>query len=107
METPESYVIVKIGNVNPIYKVFATWRGGYLDGDRWKLNSGIAKIENQDDHTDFIGYSGSVYRCKKSSYGMSAYTQGVLDGMVKKAKEVYDLEVTILDNRSNWSTLLD
>jgi len=107
MKTPEIYVIVKIGNINPIYKVFATWRGGYIDGDRWKLNSGITRIENQDTYTDFIGYSGSVYRCKKGSYGMSAYTQGVLDDMIKKAKEVYDLEIAILDNRSNWSTLLD
>lgn len=49
-ETPENWVVLKIpapANYKDeiIYKVFATWSGGYLGSDRWKLNSGIVKVE--------------------------------------------------------------
>ena len=46
METPDKWVVLKIeheGNI--IYKVFASWYGGYLGSDSWKLNSGIKDIE--------------------------------------------------------------
>ena len=35
--TPDKWVLVKIsGNESPpVYKVFACWAGGYLDGDSW------------------------------------------------------------------------
>ncbi len=51
-ETPDRWVVVKIDNNldTPFYKVFATWAGGYLDGDRWKLNSGITSMEYDDDY---------------------------------------------------------
>ena len=37
-ETPERWVILRLSD--NFYKVFGTWAGGYLDGDKWKLNSG-------------------------------------------------------------------
>lgn len=33
---PDNWLVIKIGVTDPIYKVFATWHGGYLDGDSWK-----------------------------------------------------------------------
>lgn len=44
-ETPDKWVILKLPN--DYYKVFGTWAGGYLDGDRWKLNSGMVKFHKQ------------------------------------------------------------
>jgi hypothetical protein len=40
---PDKWVVVKIigKDTPPVHKVFACWYGGYLDGDSWKLNSGI------------------------------------------------------------------
>tara|TARA_R110000772_G_scaffold5691_2_gene20336 strand:- start:2133 stop:2468 length:336 start_codon:yes stop_codon:yes gene_type:complete len=105
METPHTWLVVKIGKEDPFYKVFATWRGGYLDGDSWKMNSGIAKVEESDDTYDFYGESGSCYRCSKNGYGSSSYTQGVLDNVIEKAKEIGTV-IEIMDIDTNWGDLL-
>jgi hypothetical protein len=92
-ETPHGWVIVKISDLNvdenpPIYKVFASWRGGYLDGDAWRMNSGIKSVEETDTHFIFHGYSGSEYHCDKRYYGHSTgYAGMVLHGMVERASK--------------------
>ena len=45
-EIPDKWVVIKI--LDNEHKIFASWAGGYLDGDRWKLNSGITKVEEDD-----------------------------------------------------------
>lgn len=84
-ETPEKWVIVKIDNKG--YKVFGSWVGGYLGSDRWKLNSGIKSVELKDDFYYITGYSGSIYKCHKNSYGIaSSYSRAVLSSLIDKAK---------------------
>lgn len=82
--TPYSWVVLKIDDH---YKVFASWKGGYTTGDSWKMNSGIKEVNEAEKWYDFIGYSGSCYRCRKGRYGMVSYTHGVLDNIIKKGKE--------------------
>ena len=83
-ETPERWVIVKLPD--NIYKVFGTWAGGYLDGDSWKLNSGIAKVEQDSKYYYFTGFSGSCYKCHKEGYGTAtSYGHGVLNRMIEQA----------------------
>lgn len=90
-ETPHGWVIVKITDTftdehPPIYKVFASWRGGYVDGDSWRMNSGIKSVEETDTHFIFHGYSGSEYHCDKRYYGHSTgYAGMVLHGMIERA----------------------
>lgn len=62
------------------YRIFAGWGGGYLDGDSWKLNSGIVRVQEDEKNWFFLGNSGSVYHCRKSGYGMSGYMASVLEG---------------------------
>ena len=70
MEKPEYWVILEIEFKSGIeYKVFASWPGGYLDGDCWKLNSGIEKVEEDEEYYYFYGFSGSCYKCHKKGYG--------------------------------------
>lgn len=91
MNKPDYWQLLKIThNDQMIYKVFATWVGGYLSGDSWRFNSGIVKVVEEDDFYDLIGASGSVYRCgnDKHFYRNSSYTQGVLDNLISRAKEV-------------------
>jgi len=107
---PESWVIIKIINdktdqddLKVLYKVFGSWRGGFADGDSWRLNSGITKVGEHDTYYTFYGASGSAYRCYKTGEGrpMGSHNTGVLgqimnqlnnkDGitaMVVKAKEM-------------------
>lgn len=90
-ETPHGWVVIKITDnftdKHPlVYKVFASWRGGYLDGDSWKMNSGIKSVEETDTHYIFHGYSGSEYHCDKRYYGNSTgYVGMVLQEMIERA----------------------
>ena len=116
-ETPEHWVILRIpteDNIDiPYYKVFAGWRGGYLDGDRWKLNSGITKVEEDGDYFYFYGYSGSCYKCHKNGYGLkegmyrfSSYPQGVLKNIIEKGRLLGDdINIEIMSEETNWKEL--
>jgi len=74
---PEEWVLVKVDE--DLVKVFGSWRGGYISGDSWRMNSGIEKIEEDGDYWLFIGYSGSVYKCHKDAYRItSPYNEGIL-----------------------------
>jgi hypothetical protein len=103
METPNRFIIVKIGD---FYKVFATYLGGYLYGDSWKLNSGIQKVTEDNDFYYFYGYSGSVYKCHKNSYGTSNFTQSILDNIIEKGIS-QGIDIKILDSNTNFINLLD
>lgn len=105
MNTPDYWVVVKIDTDPIIYKVFATWTGGYLDSDSWKLNSGITKVEETDVAYEFYGHSGSVYRCLKGAYKTVSYTQGVLDGILKKGKDI-GVNITVLPEETDWAELV-
>lgn len=71
-----------------LYKIFATWRGGYTTGDSWKLNSGNEKIVKDIargyECYHVHGYSGSIYELHKDGYGLSAYSSGVLQQFLKE-----------------------
>ena len=70
--TPDSWVVVRLTTSRTsIDKVLAGWYGGYLDGDSWKLSSGIMSTEEFDDRYEFTNHSGSVYVCYKSRERMS------------------------------------
>ena len=64
---PDNWVIVEIDNDGePFYKVLAGWSGGYLDGDSWRMNSGITSIEAFETYYLIHGESGSIYQCYKN-----------------------------------------
>jgi len=86
--TPDRWMVLSItNNAKTHYRVFGSWGGGYLNGDSWKLNSGITKATLVDGVYYFEGSSGSVYECRERSYGATGYTWGVLDNMNKKAAD--------------------
>ena len=103
--SPDRWLIVKI--VTPkerLYKVFASWSGGYGGSDSWKMNSGITRASLVDDRWEFDGYSGSVYSCHKESYGVSGYNGNVLQNFINKATEI-DAVIEIMPGDTNWSNL--
>lgn len=65
---PFKWIILKFSE--DLYKIFASWPAGYLDTEFWRLNSGIKNVEEDKDYYYFYGYSGSVYKCYKNSYGV-------------------------------------
>lgn len=105
MNKPDSWVILKITSKDVIYKVFATWKGGYLDGDSWRMNSGISEVIETKKYYDFRGYSGSSYICVKGRYGASGYTKSVLDSIIKDGLK-RGVKVEIMDKETNFKDLL-
>jgi hypothetical protein len=100
--TPDRWVVVKITtDKEPLYKVFACWYGGYAGSDSWQMNSGIKSVEEDETHFMFNGYSGSVYRCHKNTYGTSGYGGGVLQNFIDKA----DNKIEMLPGGTNWKEL--
>lgn len=98
MYTPDRWVLLKITTPTEIlYKVFGMWSGGYLDGDSWRMNSGIESIAIGDTYKIF-GASGSCYNCSRTNYGLTGYGSGILDSFMAKspAIEVVD-EHTVID----------
>lgn len=86
---PDNWCLVEIHTpTETLYKVFAEWRGGFADGDQWRLNSGVTRIEEDEYFYYFYGDSGSVYECMKDGYGIrSPYNQSVLNTMIEKAPD--------------------
>jgi len=86
---PDRWTIVKIESKESMhYRVFASWKGGYLDGDSWQLNSGIVKVDLINDQYHFHGESGSIYICHKELYGTTAYGESILQQLIKEAKDM-------------------
>ena len=99
---PDRWLVIKIttketGKVH--YRVFATWHGGYLGSDSWKLNSGIVSATLEEDCFIFIGDSASVYACSKYSYGTTGYGSMVLNSLMEGAESVH---TEIMDEDTDW-----
>lgn len=77
--TPDKWVMLKITTKDSFYyKILSGWSGGYLYGDSWRMNSGVTRVDDKGDYYEIYGYSGSVYTCFKSRYGLSVVTSGIL-----------------------------
>jgi len=110
-ERPDKWVVVKLSlktSEEPIYKVFASFYGGYLDGDSWRMNSGIVDVEEDENNFIFIGYSGSRYVCSKqpNAYGTGSYSQGVLNDMFVRVNESGVATIELLEYDTDWLNLI-
>ena len=103
---PDKWVMVKINNKGEvIYKILASWYGGFARGDSWKLNSGVTKIEEDGELYLFHGSSGSIYQCHKKTYGMSAYTMGVLANFQEQAKDMDNVTFELMPKETKFMEL--
>lgn len=105
MYTPNNWIVFHVkghDDQSGIYKVLAGWSGGYLDGDSWRINSGIDKVEFDGDYFKFYGASGSCYKCHKDSYGLRMNTAGIWSQLKEKAGD----RVTILNEDTDWLSIV-
>ena len=102
--TPDNWVILKIkeGKMStPFYKVLGGWSGGFADGNAWRMNSGISEFIDKGDHYEAIGFSGSIYICRKGSYGLRMNNAGVYTAL--KDQEAFENQVVLMDEDTDWS----
>jgi len=96
--TPDRWVVLELTTPEQsIYKVFAGWHGGYMGSDSWKLNSGIVSAHKAGYLWEFEGYSGSVYHCHESNYGMTMYQQSILAGWQQNTESGLRTQIRVLD----------
>jgi hypothetical protein len=88
--TPDKWILIKITKKDgePFLKVLAVFYGGYLQGDSWRINSGVEKEIEFDDRYEFVGYSGSKYICFKDREGMTMYMHSIYS-MLKDQLEFF------------------
>jgi hypothetical protein len=97
---PDNWVIIKIKGDDPHYRVLAGWSGGYATGDSWRINSGITKVTEDDSSYHFYGFSSSIYRCGKQSYGLRMNNAYVLNQLQR-----YGDKVEIMSEDTDWMTI--
>ena len=92
---PDSWVVVKYGmQEHDVHRLIAGWSGGYLDGDSWRMNSGITRVEDAEDCWRFYGESGSCYVVHKDGYAMRMSMSGIYN----RIKD----HVELLDEDTDW-----
>jgi len=82
---PDRWVIVGDGEN---FKVLGGWSGGYLDGDSWRLSSGLQRIEEDGYYYLMHNYSGSVYECHKEGEGMIMIMSGPMSQLEASSDKV-------------------
>lgn len=105
---PDNWVVLKLTSeqYGTVYKILAGWSGGYLDGDSWRLNSGIVRHEFDGDYWYFYGSSGSCYKCYVDGYGLRFNNAGVWNQL----QERYGDKVELLDDqawiKADWDWII-
>lgn len=95
MYIPDSWVKLRVEREGEPteYKILGGTSGGYLDGDSWRINSGVERESRGEDEngvmfTDYYGYSGSVYRCYDANNVIRMSIAGVLKTILEKGKGI-------------------
>lgn len=102
---PDRWVVVRIVTAKErLYKVFATWSGGWVGSDSWKMNSGITRATLVNDRWEFDGYSGSVYSCHKDGYGTNGYGGSVLQNFIDQLPDQGG-QMEIMTEDTDWAGL--
>lgn len=101
MYTPDFWCILKITGDDPHYRVFGSWAGGYTYGGSWRMNSGIVRIEEDEEYFRFYGASGSCYLCHKTAYGCHYESLGTLNDYIERSNG----KISLMDENTDWGTI--
>jgi hypothetical protein len=101
VNTPHNWVVIKITGEDPHYRVLGGWSGGYLDGDSWRLNSGIVKVVESPEHYEFYGSSGSVYKCRKTGNRVGMNIASVIQNL----KRAHGDKISVLEEDTDYTNI--
>ena len=104
---PDAWVLLKFTSTEygEIYKILAGWYGGYLNGDSWKINSGVTELKDAGTHWEVHGYSGSIYKCGKSTERIIGITSGILNSLTETIKNSPGAELEVIDTQEYFDSL--
>lgn len=96
--TPDSWAILRMTTPEEtIYKVLASWYGGYTTGDSWKLSSGITEVNDFEGYYDLPQYSGSSYHCYKSAEHISIIMAMMLSSWQEQIKDKEGMSIKVIN----------
>lgn len=100
--TCDNWVVIKLDNgVDPHYRLLVGSSGGYLDGDSWRMNSGITSVKEDEASYYFSGSSGSLYRCGKRSYMLRMNTAHIW----ARIQELHGDKVELMPEDTDWMSM--
>ncbi|MDA1317393.1 MAG: hypothetical protein O3B87_05235 [bacterium] len=83
---------------DPHYRILSGVSGGYLSGDSWRMNSGIVRVEEDEDYFYFYGASGSCYQCHKNAYCLRKNNASIWNQL----QELHSDKVELMDKDTDW-----
>lgn len=93
---PDYWLVLNTGDG---CRLLVDFIGAYADADRWRLNSGITRVEDLGDFLAFFGESGSRYLCK---WDPAFYRVGRASGPTLDLPKMFYKEVTVLPYETDW-----
>ena len=91
--TPDSWVILEFTtDTGVIRKILSGWKGGYLNGDSWRLSSSIVNETEMKHYNEYETDSGSTYKCLHSNEGLI----GITHDKLTQLKETPEVKVKML-----------
>jgi hypothetical protein len=89
----EGWVVLKytVTSAKVYYRIFASWRGGNLNGESWRLSSGSEALPHLSDCGKYWLWpqlSGSLYKLPiNEEDGYTFYTGQVLSSIIERSGE--------------------
>ena len=94
--TPDKWALVKISSPKGVHhRILAGWQSGYLNGASWKISSGIETFVDYEDYFESLQTSGSIYNCRKNSYGCTSFSSEIYTSYKEDLKK-HDTEFLML-----------
>ena len=103
---PDNWVVLKVKEGKgtfPFYKVLGGWSGGYLDGDSWRMNSGVTEVEIYGEHYIFRGNSGSEYWCHTETYGLRMNNAGIYKDLC--LQQEFKGQIILMPEDTKWTNI--
>mgnify|MGYP003665765095 FL=1 len=103
---PDNWVVLKVKEGKgtfPFYKVLGGWSGGYLDGDSWRMNSGVTEVEIYGEHYIFRGNSGSEYWCHMETYGLRMNNAGIYKDLC--LQQEFKGQIILMPEDTKWTNI--
>jgi hypothetical protein len=99
--TCDNWVVLKVEDEDPHYRLLVGTSGGYTTGDSWRMNSGIVEVNETDDYYYFKGSSGSEYRCHKKSYRLRMNNAHIW----AQLQELHGDKVKLMPEDTDWASV--
>lgn len=79
--SPDCWVVVEIADKETkVYRILASWYGGFAGSNSWKLSSAITSVIKHKEFFEFKNSSGSTYYCQPTVYKMSMLSESIYNG---------------------------